>query len=187
LRDSLPQFAADTLGAPFSLAGSILKSAGQLLHGDTLVGMQGLLPRALRDATGAYILNERGYVDSSGRKMAISPTGMDVLTKALGFQPADLAQYYQEKKDISGNVEARKVRAGYLKQNFFVALNEGDRDKQLDLIRQMQSYDRDHPEAMILPHLARDIVSRRRQEATAQATGIPTGVSFKEYLFQHRQ
>jgi hypothetical protein len=83
---------AEILGVSGSAAQDLFKGMGMALSGDPIKGLMQVAPKAFKDVDKALTMTEKGYYpDTRGRKQ-VETSPSDALWKAVGFQPAVVAQ-----------------------------------------------------------------------------------------------
>ena len=125
------------LGAGGQDASEIGMGLGAMLRGDVTEGLKLMAPRVLRDAMKAAKLAGKGVVTPRGQVIipAEQLTMKDILSQAVGFQPARVAEAREARNAVSSRMmEARERRTKLA--NKWLEADPADRSGLMDNIRE---------------------------------------------------
>jgi hypothetical protein len=138
----------------------------------------GVLPRAFGDFIKAVDMAQTGqYRDFKGRKV-IDTTGADVLFKAIGIQPGDVAQAQARASDVRQDVALHSVVETSLADRWARGVIDNDPDAVQKAIRDLLAWNIRNPEQRIA--ITPDQIRRRVREATMERSVRLTRSSPKE-------
>lgn len=173
--DASEDWALNTLGSPVSMVSSILIGGEKVMQGRVLEGMRQMVPSALKGPVEAYKLSTRGYTDTKGNEMPMTPSVAAIMWQAMGFNPALKAEY-NEARGVQTTLRGDMIRkANVLRNDLINALESGDQATARDLIREVQRFDEANPEFKIMPRLNAAIKARRTERVRAKETSTPLG------------
>lgn len=138
------------------------EGAQKIINGDVSKGIIDFIPvRMARDMVKAGMLNAEGVTDPSGRTI-MDPERLsagNIASQALGFQPARVAEFREQRNAIAQARKEREVERGRL-TNRYVTADPSDRADVMDRVRE---YNRQHPGDPITVAQLRRAVNRQRQ------------------------
>lgn len=176
-KDKVAEDTFRSLGAPISMANSIISGGSQFLNGNYMDGMIEMMPPAIKGPLKAAKLTTDGYVDQKGNRIPImTPGTIDVLAQALGFNPANNAEYQESKNDQRVLRGAMTKKASQLRENLAVALEEGDMVAAQEYLRAAQEFDAKNPEFAIMKSMKQVLRNRAREREKSRESGAPLGV-----------
>jgi len=175
-RDSINNYLASAAGAPVSMLGNLIEGTSTALDGDVLTGMKQTLPVALKGPIEAMRMTTDGYVDRAGNKMPMSAGANDVMMQFLGITPAEKAEYTEESQAAKNRLKGISREASALRRRLAVAIESGDRESAVELLREARRFDQAHPTHAILGSLSNTIRQRARARAVSDIYGTPLGV-----------
>jgi hypothetical protein len=179
--DATRDWARDLLGSPFSMGLSILKGFEKIMKGDVMGGMAEAVPNAIKGPIKAYQYTDKGYVDGKGNKLPLEPGAGNVLAQALGFQPANLAEYREAKQTLDTRKGLANREAQTIRKSLASAIESGDQDTAKEWIAKAREFDKANPQAAVLPTIGATITRRAQERALAEATGTPLGTKIKDF------
>ena len=165
------------LGSPVSMVNNIILGGSKMLKGDIMEGMTDLMPVAIKGPMKAATLATDGYRDQKGNLIPnITPGGWDVLQQAMGFNPAQNAEYQEERNDQRVLQGAMYSKAQTLREDLAVAIETGDMERAQELIQAAAEFDAKNEDFKILPRMKQVLRARARERQKAQRSGAPLGV-----------
>lgn len=176
-KDSIPDLATRTWGAPFSLVRNVLEGGEKVASGDMAGGLSRMLPNGLAGPAKAVRLYNGGYLDEAGNRVPMEPGPFDVALQLFGLNPSRAAEMSEARNDQRQRRGELQRNGSNLANQIVTALEGGDRDTARSLIERATRFDQANPTAAILPSLGDRIARRRRLTAVAGATGSPLGVN----------
>lgn len=179
--DATRDWARDLLGSPFSMGLSILKGFEKISKGDVVGGMAEAVPNAIKGPIKAYKYGSDGYTDGKGNKLPLEPGANDVLAQALGFQPANLAEYREAKQTLDTRKGLVTREAQNIRKNIVTAYEEGDKETAKEWIAEARKFDKANPQAAVLPSIGATLQRRAMERAQAEATRTPLGTKLKDF------
>ncbi|MBE9589974.1 PLxRFG domain-containing protein [Moraxella sp. K127] len=177
---------AAAAGPFFAIPISMLKGMGQIGQGQTLQGVENMIPKALRDPLKAYRYATEGNVDKSGieiverENVGIS----DIAQQAIGFRSGKFAKAQEVKSAIyQADKQLTAIRSDLVRQ-YALAKRNGD-DEQMDRIwEEIKHFNVKHPSVKITkPALMQSIRQRQRRIDNAK-DGIYLSKN-REYLREY--
>jgi hypothetical protein len=179
--DTFPELMADLAGSPFGMVGNVAVGLREMANGNTLEGMQTLLPTALRNVTAAYRMTERGYTDTrTGQALPMEAGARDVLTQLIGFAPAELAEYREARVAQASREGIIGRQATNIRTNIAKAIEGGDAAAAREWIARAREFDANNPTSAILPRIGSVIQQRALARAQAEAGNVPLGVNLRD-------
>jgi hypothetical protein len=160
---------------------SILKGFEKIMKGDVMGGMAEAVPNAIKGPIKAYQYTDKGYVDGKGNKLPLEPGAGNVLAQALGFQPANLAEYREAKQTLDTRKGLANREAQTIRKSLASAIESGDQDTAKEWIAKAREFDKANPQAAVLPTIGATITRRAQERALAEATGTPLGTKIKDF------
>jgi hypothetical protein len=166
-------------GAAGDFATRVFKGANQALQGDVVGGMQQISPRASANAAKALEMFTTGqYKDDRGRKV-IDVDGFDASMKALGFQPAGVAQVQEatglQQQLIAGVKQAERRFA----ERWAQAVADGDQKELASVredIRDWNAKNPDTPVRINRSQIAKRVQAMREDKATRIEKTAPKAI-----------
>lgn len=175
-KESLPDLAMRTWGAPTSLVANWLQGGEKLMDGDIIGGMARMLPNGLAAVPKAVRLTDGGFIDAAGKELPIEADAMDTMVQLFGFNPSANAEYSSARGDQAARRSLLMRDARVLRNSIIKALEGGDQAGARELIQRAIAFEQAHPKFPVVSTLGTTIAQRRRETATARATGLPLGV-----------
>jgi tetratricopeptide (TPR) repeat protein len=179
-KDASSEAALRSLGAPVSMVSSLFTGFEKMGNGDFLGGAAEMLPTSIKGPTKAYQMSDKGYVDTLGNKLPMTPKAGAFLAQLLGFSPAEKAEYSEARGDQRARDVVLKKRANVLRNRIVNAISEGKLDEARDHYREAQEFDKANPAFSVLPDIEKSVMRRKKLQAVAQATGSPIGTNPKD-------
>ena len=142
------------------------KGYDQIKDGQTLQGIENMIPKALRDPLKAYRYATQGNVDKSGIEIVERENvGVsDIAQQAIGFRSGKFAQAQETKSAIfQADKQLTAIRSDLVRQ-YALAKRNGD-DEQMDKIwEEIKRFNVKYPSNKITkPALMRSIHQRQRR------------------------
>lgn len=148
-----------------------------LSNGDFMDAMIKMAPEALKGGVEAYKLSKYGFVDRNGARLPITASATDIMKKAMGIDPAQEAEYDEEKKAAMGLREMRAARSQNITRHLLLAVNQQRPDDMRYWQSEAVQYAREHPGmANPLQDFGRALTLHERNASIAQGMGTPIGV-----------
>lgn len=176
-KDSIPDLATRTWGAPFSLVRNVLEGGEKIAGGDMSGGLARMLPNGLAGPAKAVRLYNGGYLDESGNRVPMEPGPFDVALQLFGLNPSRAAEMSEARNDQRQRRGQLTREGSNLANQIITALEGGDRDTARSLVQRATRFDQANPTFAVLPSLGDRIARRRRLTAVAGATRSPLGVN----------
>ncbi len=176
-KDKVAEDTFRSLGAPISMANSIISGGDQFLNGNYMDGLIEMMPPAIKGPLKAAKLSADGYTDQKGNKIpTMTPGTVDVLWQALGFNPANNAEYQESKNDQRILRGAMISKASQLRENLAKAIESGDMEAARDYMREAEAFDAKNPQFQVLKSIRQVLRSRAREREISSQSGAPLGV-----------
>lgn len=183
-REAISSTLGRSAGAAPDMLLNVADAGGQFSNGDILGGMKSLVPVAFKGPVEAYRMTEKGYIDTKGNKLPMTPGASAVLTQLLGFSPAEKAEYSEARQDQTSRRLTLTDRANTLRQGIIRAMVGGDMDRAKELISDAQSFDEANPSFAVVPSLAGALQRQQQSAAKARALSSPLGVPINDLAGQ---
>lgn len=180
ITDATKDWAAQALGSPVGMLFNIAEGLESMSNGNLLEGMQKMVPTAIRGPMAAYQMTDKGYTDARGNVLPMTPGANDILAQALGFKPAEKAQY--DEKNMAQIVRKGELTrvASNIRKNLANAIEQEDVAGQKQWLAEAKRFDKNQPAYAILPSIGSTIERRARERAIAARTGNPIGTNMKD-------
>jgi N12 class adenine-specific DNA methylase len=170
------------------------EAAGKLVDGN-ITGRTGALatmsPTAVRNVIQAVDMGNTGmYRDVNGKKV-IDTDGYDVLAKAIGFQPNDVARVQDATRQVQNMVGQNKMRESEIAAMWAQGVFEGDQAKVQQARDALKRWNEANPAAPIkiqMPQIIRRVKAMREDKATRIAKTAPKEIraSVRKELAENR-
>ena len=157
---------AAAAGPFFAIPISMLKGMGQIKEGQTMQGVENMIPKALRDPLKAYRYATEGNVDKSGieiverENVGIS----DIAQQAIGFRSGKFANAQETKSAIfQADKQLTAIRSDLVRQ-YALAKRNGDNEQMDRVWEEIKRFNVKHPSVKITkPALMQSIRQRQRR------------------------
>ena len=131
-------------GPAVNQAISVYAGANEIAQGDTMRGVQRLLPKAARDVLRAYDYKANGIVDNRGNILKDDYTLLEAGTRAIGIAPASESEVWSARGALAGQRNAlTKRRNDLLRMLDRAYRNENQRDFDR-VVKQIQRFNARH-------------------------------------------
>jgi hypothetical protein len=169
-------------GSSIGLLGNAYLGARDIANGDYLVGLQKIVPTALKGPIEAMRMTEHGYEDRKGVQLPLTPTAREILQRAIGFEPARLADYNEAKRTEEGLTAAREYREQNISRHLSLAMEHHNSEDLQYWVQQAAEYARQHP-GMPGPITTMGQMLQRNatSAAMARALGMPVGTKITDF------
>lgn len=140
----------EVLGPVGGVAQSYLQGAEAALSGDYLKALRAaVMPKAFKDiAQGADMMETGMYRDTRGRKV-IETGPVDAFSKAIGFQPSEVAGVQRGTRIVQQDIALQKKTAMEIADQKAQAIIEKDPELAAKAARQLAKWNADNPEMPI--------------------------------------
>ena len=169
----------ELVGPGGDFAKRIFEGAGKLVDGN-VVGRTGavatVMPTAVRNAIQAWDMYTTGmYRDTKGKKV-IDTDAYDVLAKAVGFQPNDVARVQDATRQVQIMVSQNKIRESEIADQWAQGVFEGDKNKVQEARDAIARWNENNPTAKIriaMPQIIKRLKAMREDKETRIARTAP--------------
>jgi len=180
-KDRVKDAALEAFGAPGSMISNFVDGSMMIMDGDVLSGMKQMMPVAIKGGIEAYRMTQDGYVDSKGRKLPLeTPEVHEILAQALGFTPANKAEYMEHKQVNAVAKDVSLQRAGVIRRRLVDAIERGDETEISKWTETANRFGEAHPAYDVRPSIARSAARRASDMDRATLLHQPLGTSAKE-------
>jgi hypothetical protein len=180
LQDSLKDLQSRAWGAPSSMMLNLATGAQRVAQGDLVGGFRQALPLGLSSMVKAYQMTSGGYTDTHGNVLPMEPGALATLAQAVGFNPAQNAEYGEARGDQKNRQYLLARQAANMRGKIVDAVVGGDHDRARELITEAIAFDRENPSYGVLRGVEGSIKRRGQQQAVSQQTRTPLGISPKD-------
>ncbi|MCY1175008.1 hypothetical protein D9M73_152280 [compost metagenome] len=148
-------------------------------------------PTAVRNVIQAMDMGNTGmYRDVNGKKV-IDTDGYDVLAKAIGFQPNDVARVQDATRQVQNMVGQNKLRESEIAAMWAQGVFEGDQAKVQQARDALKRWNDANPAAPIriqMPQIIKRVKAMREDKATRIAKTAPKEIraSVRKELAENR-
>lgn len=149
-KDKVQGIVNDSSGAFVGLTERMIAGVAQVMDGNIMEGMQGMMPKAVASVMkGAKLLEEGEYRDSRGNPLPMKASEWDTFLTAGGFQPKDIKdrndanRFYRSEKYLEGK-EVAKIHKDY-----YEARHTGDMAGAQVARQALRAYNVEHPDSKI--------------------------------------
>jgi hypothetical protein len=174
-------------GAASSQAVNTLLGLRDMWNGDYLLGATKMLPEQFRSLAEAAYIDKHGYVDKYGNRNKLTPTALEVLASALGFDPARLTDIQEQRRTYQGLKAQEQEREQNIERHIVLAQrqNPASMPYWTDQARQFQ---RDHPgDAGPIMRIQAIMQHAAREQNIAQSENAPPGISPRDWATTYRR
>jgi hypothetical protein len=176
---SLTQAAGRLLGGPVvGVAEKSWKGAQDIREGNTMRGIEQMLPTAFGNVLKSYRFGTEGALSRRGDPIMEEFGPSALAAQALGFSPAP----YTRQQEINAMEKQKErvilERGSKLRNRYFLALRQNDTEALTGIIQDIQEFNSRYPEVAITADQLRKSM-RQRFQVSAQMLG---GVSYNRRL-----
>lgn len=164
----------ETLGGP--AVGVFMngeRAVDLLSQGELYRGVEAMMPSAIKSGMKAVRFGTEGATTLRGDEVVPLSYG-DIFVQALGYIPAEYARMQERVSDTKRIDEAIRQKKRKLLRKYNMALAERDFDTLRELLREMQEFSREYPEAAITG----DTLKRSSTSFAARSKDMIGGVTF---------
>lgn len=180
LEDVVKDQALHTLGSPASMFLSIATGARDMMNGDVIGGAKKMVPLAIKGPIEAFRMSDKGYVDTQGNKLPMTPGASAILLQALGLNPAPKAEYTEAKGRQTAR-EGQIVReGGLIRKGLAIAIEDGDQEAAREWLARARSFDAANPAHAVLGSIGGTISSRAKARAISSTLSLPIGANYQD-------
>lgn len=180
---ALSQFMETLLGAPYSIADSILRGKDLIAEGQYERGIEAMLPIGLRNILkgGRYAVEGANTLrgDAVG-----DVNGYNAAMQVLGFAPADLMKQYEENAYMTEKGKAIKAIEKNALKKYYAAMREGDIDGMLDAREKLFNLGMKYPDLKISEKTITQSVKARDRITNEMHHGVQLDRKLAPYLKQ---
>lgn len=150
-------FARDTAEL-FGPAGDFVKragtAAGQVVEGDAGKAVFSMAPKAVTNLRQGIDMATTGmYRDQRGKKI-IDTDGWEALTKAIGFQPNDVARVQEASFTQQNAIAINRMESTAISDMWAAGIAQRDPEMVVDAQKRLRDWNEKNPESPIRPNLA---------------------------------
>ena len=174
-------------GAASSQAVNTLLGLRDMWNGDYLLGATKMLPEQFRSLAEAAYIDKHGYVDKYGNRNKLTPTALEILASALGFDPARLTDIQEQRRTYQGLKAQETEREQNIERHIVLAQrqNPASMPYWTDQARQFQ---RDHPgDAGPIMRIQAIMQHAAQEQAIAQSENAPPGISPRDWATTYKR
>ena len=180
---ALSQFMETLLGAPYSIADSILRGKDLIAEGQYERGIEAMLPIGIRNILkgGRYAIEGANTLrgDAVG-----DVNGYNAAMQVLGFAPADLMKQYEENAYMTEKGKAIKSIEKNALKKYYAAMREGDVDGMMDAREKLFELGAKYPDLKISEKTITQSVKARDRISREMHNGVQLDSKLAPYLRQ---
>jgi len=180
---ALSQFMETVLGAPYSIADSILRGKDLIAEGQYERGIEAMLPIGIRNILkgGRYAVEGANTLrgDAVG-----DVNGYNAAMQVLGFAPADLMKQYEENAYMTEKGKAIKSIEKNALKKYYAAMREGDVDGMMDAREKLFNLGMKYPDLKISEKTITQSVKARERITNEMHHGVQLDRKLAPYLKQ---
>ena len=180
---ALSQFMETLLGAPYSIADSILRGKDLIAEGQYERGIEAMLPIGIRNILkgGRYAIEGANTLrgDAVG-----DVNGYNAAMQVLGFAPADLMKQYEENAYMTEKGKAIKSIEKNALKKYYAAMREGDVDGMMDAREKLFELGAKYPDLKISEKTINQSVKARDRISAEMYQGVSLDRKLAPYLKQ---
>ena len=180
---ALAQFMETLLGAPYSIADSILRGKDLIAEGQYERGIEAMLPIGMRNILkgGRYAVEGANTLrgDAVG-----DVNGYNAAMQVLGFAPADLMKQYEENAYMTEKSKAIKSIEKNALKKYYTAMREGDTDGMMDAREKLFELGAKYPDLKISEKTINQSVKARDRISNEMYQGVSLDRKLAPYLKQ---
>lgn len=140
---------AEVFGVAGGMAMSTMDTAEALALGDVRRAGLSILPGAVRNLMQAGEMASTGeYRDQRGRKVQDVTTG-DVVAKAIGFQPAEIAAGNRRMREVQADIDIVKAKQEEINGKYARAIVDNDQAELTDVRAEIADWNKKNPDLPI--------------------------------------
>jgi hypothetical protein len=180
---ALSQFMETLLGAPYSIADSILRGKDLIAEGQYERGIEAMLPIGIRNILkgGRYAIEGANTLrgDAVG-----DVNGYNAAMQVLGFAPADLMKQYEENAYMTEKGKAIKSIEKNALKKYYAAMREGDVEGMMDAREKLFELGAKYPDLKISENTINQSVKARDRISREMHNGVQLDSKLAPYLRQ---
>lgn len=180
---ALSQFMETLLGAPYSIADSILRGKDLIAEGQYERGIEAMLPIGIRNILkgGRYAVEGANTLrgDAVG-----DVNGYNAAMQVLGFAPADLMKQYEENAYMTEKGKAIKAIEKNALKKYYAAMREGDVDGMMEAREKLFELGAKYPDLKISEKTLTQSVKARDRITNEMHHGVQLDRKLAPYLKQ---
>jgi hypothetical protein len=180
---ALSQFMETLLGAPYSIADSILRGKDLIAEGQYERGIEAMLPIGIRNILkgGRYAIEGANTLrgDAVG-----DVNGYNAAMQVLGFAPADLMKQYEENAYMTEKGKAIKSIEKNALKKYYAAMREGDVEGMMDAREKLFELGAKYPDLKISEKTINQSVKARDRISREMHNGVQLDSKLAPYLRQ---
>jgi hypothetical protein len=180
---ALSQFVEGVLGAPYSIADSILRGKDLMAEGQFERGIEAMLPVSLRNIMKSIRYANEGANTLRGDAVG-DVNGYNAAMQILGFAPADLMKQYEENAYMTGKAKAIRTQEKNALKKYYAAMREGDTDGMMDAQEKLFDLGTKYPELGITQDTLNKSVASRERISREMYHGVQLDRKLAPYLRQ---
>lgn len=171
-RDQVEAWMLTLLGPVAGYIGNMGTAAQAFSEGKTARGLEAMLPKFIASPIKAMRYETEGVRSWRGDDLGVPLDGADVLSVAVGFQPAKLAEMYEGRAAVKGLEAKLQGRREELVNMWVSATLAGDQSMADEALQLARAFSMKHPEMAI----SGDSLRRSLQSKVRSQTLIKDGV-----------
>ena len=177
-RQEAMHYVSNVFGGPaVSQAINMWVGVDEIGNGETMKGLQRMLPKFIRDGMKTLDYTENGVLDSSGKPIVEELTLGEKIAQAAGFSSSRVSLGYEARNVIMGTKNEIQRRKSQLLEHLDRAVRKGDAQAEQRVRAQIDQYNhvqekRDREWALIKPDTIRRSLSYRKTQREESESGV---------------
>ena len=160
-----------------------IKSADKLADGDYYRGIEGVVPKAIKDGMKAYRYADEGALNSRGDayREAEDFSMLDIGLQAIGMTPDELSRQYQlnnARKEYEQHVLDRRSN---LMKAYYLAWKQGDTRLMLDTQKAISKFNRKYPKLALTSKKIRQSIKTRMRYSQQSSSGVNLNKNLRNF------
>lgn len=157
------------LGPVIGIGVNASRGAADLARGDLMLGIQGMLPKAIADGVKTIRYATEGVKDRTGIEVLDEVTARDLVAQTLGFSPGRVREAYDARRAVYGQQRKLDDRRDELLSAFSKSVIAQDHETRLKTLQEIQHFNQVNPTLAITPQsMLHSIQNRMRRQAQAK-------------------
>lgn len=157
------------LGPVIGIGVNASRGAADLARGDLMLGIQGMLPKAIADGVKTIRYATEGVKDRTGIEVLDEVMARDLVAQTLGFSPGRVREAYDARRAVYGQQRKLDDRSDELLSAFSKSVIAQDHETRLKTLQEIQHFNQINPTMAITSQsMLHSIQNRMRRQAQAK-------------------
>ncbi|SHO54436.1 DNA primase TraC [Vibrio quintilis] len=149
-----------------------LRSLDRINDGDYFRGIEGMMPKIVKDAMKAYRYADEGALNSRGDAYKDDFKWIEIMGQSVGFTPGDLSKQYQVNNARKQYEQHVLDRRSHLMKAYYLAWKQHDERLMFDTQKAMSQFNRKYPQLALTSQSIRQAIKTRMRYSSQSSNGV---------------